>query len=143
VKDTVALLLLAPLLATLDTEQLTFWERMLEKWGIGLVGIGAFCALAWWTNKRETKLQEERDKREAADRAERLALATRNNELQEAQLKALSDHAQRIEQLTKDGNRSRDDHASALRMLMRKFKRPCVDFEQLSHDLPDSLKPRD
>lgn len=114
------------LFATVSQDNLNFWERILEKWGIGFIGLGLFLLLAWRTEKKAEKEQLARDARDQQDVAERKALAERNNQLQEQQLAIQTEHARRLEQLVKDGNKSVDDHASALRMLIRKMKRPCV-----------------
>lgn len=118
-------------IAVISQEDLTFWERIAEKWGIGFIGLGLFFFLAKWTAKRETTLQEQRDKKEAESLAERVALLTENNRLQGELLKAINSHATRAEQMTRDSMRATNDHAAALRQLVRKMKRPCVEaFEE-------------
>lgn len=114
-------------LAIVTREDMTFYERLFEKWGIGLIGLGLFFLLAKWTAKRETALQEQRDKKEAESLAERVGLLTENNRLQGELLKAINNHAQKNEQLARDGIKASNDHASALRQLVRKMKRPCVE----------------
>lgn len=116
-----------PFLAAMSQDDLTFWERVAEKWGIGFIGLGLFCVLAWWTAKREKALQDARDKREAENQAERTGLLAKNNDLQAELLKAVNSHAKTAEQLSRDGIKASNDHASALRMLVRKMKRPCVE----------------
>jgi hypothetical protein len=126
-KDIVfAIIPFTSIVAVLTQEQVGFYEKLLEKWGIGLIGLGLFFALARWTARRETKLQEARDKKEAESLAERVGLLTENNRLQGELLKAINSHAQKAEQLTKEATKANSDHASALRMLLRKMKRPCV-----------------
>lgn len=115
-----------PFLAAMSREDMSFWEKIAEKWGIGVVGLGLFCGLAWWTAKRETALQQDRDAKEAANQAERINLLARNNELQAELLKAVNSHAKTGEQLSRDGIKASNDHAAALRMLVRKMQRPCV-----------------
>lgn len=120
------------------------WERLLEKWGIGFVGILLLYFLARWTAKREDEFREKRDQREEEARkaliefnrerterevsacSERRVLLARNNELQEQQLQTMSDHASRLEQLTKDGTKAVNDTGASMRMLVRKMQRPCV-----------------
>lgn len=125
-KDFLFPLAAVPFLAVLSRDDLTFWERVAEKWGIGFIGLGLFCVLAWWTAKREKALQDARDKRDAENQAERVALLARNNDLQVELLKAVNAHALKGEQLSRDGIKASNDHAAALRMLVRKMKRPCV-----------------
>lgn len=120
------------------------WERLLEKWGIGFIGIGLLYFLAQWTAKRDEEFRKkqsereeevresliavdrERSEREIASSAERAGLLARNNELQEQQLKTMSEHATRLEQLTKDGTKAVNDTGASMRMLVRKMQRPCV-----------------
>jgi hypothetical protein len=73
--------LVAPVFASVSQEQLSFWEKMMDKWGIALVSLTLFGALAWWTAKREQALQKRRDEKEAQDHQERVGLAEKNNEL--------------------------------------------------------------
>jgi len=117
---------LVPFLAVLTHDDLSFWERMLEKWGIGLIGLGLFVFLAKWTAKREENLQKARDEREKESQTERVALLARNNELQLELLKAINTHAKKAEDLTREATLANKDNAAAMRMLVRKMKRPCV-----------------
>lgn len=114
-------------------DSLSTWERLAEKWGIGLVGLVLLYLLARWTARREENAAKERERRAAASDAERAALMTRNNELQEQQLAAQAQHARKLEMLVKDGNARADDHAAALRMLVRKMR--CVAGFDLSAEL--------
>lgn len=120
------------------------WERLLEKWGIGFIGIALLYFLAKWTGRREEanqktqnaredevrnaliKVDKERAERELASSQERAGLLARNNELQEEQIRNMAAHAVRLEQLTKDGTKAVTDTGAAMRMLIRKMQRPCV-----------------
>lgn len=115
-----------PFVAVITHEDLSFWERMLEKWGIGLVGLALVYFLAKWAAKREDRVQSDRDKRDDVNQAERVALLARNNELQVQLLNAINLHAKKAEDLTKEATKAANDNAAALRMLVRKMKRPCV-----------------
>jgi hypothetical protein len=126
-KDFIFTLFGVSLLGVVTNEDIGTWERLLEKWGIGLVGLVFFCVLAWWTAKRDEKDKVDRIRKEDANQEERKALLSENNDLQKAQIAMMEKHAQRIEQLTKEANRSRDDHSAALRMMFRKMSGlPCV-----------------
>ena len=72
---------LSPLVAALSQDELSFWERVAEKWGIAAISLALFCALAFWTGKREAALQKKRDEKDAQDHEERVKLAQLNNEL--------------------------------------------------------------
>jgi hypothetical protein len=113
--------------ATVEYNNLSFWERIAEKWGIGFVGLALLVLLAKWTANREAFLQKQRDEKDEAFQEERTRLLNVNNELQAELLKTMIRHASRAEQLTKDGLRASNDHASVLRMLVRKMKRPCIE----------------
>lgn len=120
------------------------WERLLEKWGIGFIGIALLYFLARWTNKREEanqkkqntredevrnsliKVDKERAERELASSQERAGLLARNNELQEEQIRNMAAHATRSEQLARDSIKAVNDTGAAMRMLVRKMQRPCV-----------------
>lgn len=73
-------------------EDMSFWERLAERWGIGFVGIALFVALALWTAKREEKAQAVRDKRDEANHLERVDLAKQL--LEQSRL-----HAARLEEI--------------------------------------------
>lgn len=111
-------------LLAVTMEDAPFWERIAEKWGIGFVGLGLFCALAYWTTKRETRLQDARDKRDAEALAERLTLLTKNNELGEKMIQQHKDHSLRLEQIIKDGNRAQADVGIELKNLARRVRCP-------------------
>jgi hypothetical protein len=116
-----------PMLAAITRDDLSFWEKLLEKWGIGLIGIGLFCALAWWTARREKTLNEERVHREVDFQTTIVKLAQENNRLQEENKTQSLNHAHRLEGLILSGNVSREHHAAALRLLVRKLQKlPCV-----------------
>jgi len=89
-----------------STQDASFWEKLVEKWGIGLIGMALFILLARWTAHREETAQLARDAREAADHAERIALATRNNDLMEQVIKESKDHSLRLEKIIESGNSS-------------------------------------
>jgi hypothetical protein len=101
-----------------------FWERIAEKWGIGFVGLALFCALAYWTSKREDNLQAARDKRDTEALAERMALLTKNNELGEKMIQQHKDHSVRLEQIIKDGNKAQADVGVELKNLARRVRCP-------------------
>lgn len=122
-----------PCLASVVTDNMTFWERMAEKWGIGLVGMALFFFLARWTARREAADRVARDKKDAADlaardkkdaedREERRALMARNNELQETLIAAVNANARKFEAVAKDGIRATEDHANAVKNLVRKIR---------------------
>lgn len=111
-------------LLAVTMEDAPFWERIAEKWGIGFVGLALFVALAYWTTKREDKLQDARDKREAESLAERLALLTKNNELGEKMIQQHKDHSLRLEQIIKDGNKAQADVGVELKNLARRVRCP-------------------
>lgn len=131
-------------LAATSSEPNPLWEKLLEKWGIGFVGIGLLYLLARWTANREANalkerqkredavlasrdlLEKERAEREVASANERAELLKQNNMLQTEMLTNLNLHAQRLEVLTKEGNRAIADNGAAMRMLVRKMKRPCI-----------------
>lgn len=113
-----------PFIAAVTQEELTFWERIAEKWGIGFIGLGLFAALAYWTAKRENALQATRDKRDADAQAERLALLTRNNELQEQAIEAQRKHANELKQIIRDGNKYQEDVGRELKNLARRVRCP-------------------
>lgn len=144
-------------LATAISENNPLWERLLEKWGIGFIGIGLLYLLARWTASREAIVQKERQKREdlmaaeharlekervdreTASAAERAELLKRNNELQLEMINNMNAHAARLENLTKEGTRAINDSGAAMRMMVRKMKRPCVvPFELPEKDESDS-----
>jgi hypothetical protein len=131
--------LMIPFFAAISQEDVSFWEKLLEKWGIGLIGLGLFGLLAWWTARRENALNQERSKREKDFQDTIVRLAQENNTLQSEIKTQGSTHAQRLERLIMEGNVSREHHASALRMLVRKLgKMPCVgdiDNEELQERL--------
>lgn len=125
-KDLILPLFAVQIPLAMAESEYSFWDRMAERWGIGLVGLVLVFFLARWSADREAKASKARDDREAASNAERLALLSRNNELQEQQIAAQAKHAQKLEQLTKDGNKAQADNAEVIRNLIRKMKRPCV-----------------
>lgn len=89
-------------LAEVEVVRLELWERLAEKWGIGFVGLGLFCALAWWIAKREAKVQEARDD-------ERKELLNRNIELGERMLATHENHQQQIIDLIIKQNESQNE----------------------------------
>jgi hypothetical protein len=111
-------------LLAVTMEDAPFWERIAEKWGIGFVGLALFCALAFWTSKREDRLQAARDKRDVDAQAERLALLTKNNELGEKMIQQHKDHSLRLEQIIKDGNKAQTDVGVELKNLARRVRCP-------------------
>lgn len=135
-------LLFPTTVAVITNEDLTFWEKMLERWGIGLVGMALFLALAYLTVKRENKLEKERLARELETSTAMTALSTRNNELLEAHHSLMSNHTIRLERLVRDGNLSREQHSAALRMLVRKMgKLPCVP-DLTEQDIEEHINPK-
>jgi uncharacterized membrane protein YhiD involved in acid resistance len=115
-----------PFFAALTQDEFTFWERMVEKWGIGLVGLGLFAYLAIWTKRREEKLQEERVAREERSHAERVSLLEKNNNLQQELIESMNSHGARNEQLIEASIKANNEHANAIRTLISRMKRPCV-----------------
>ena len=103
-----------------------FWERIFERWGIAAVSLALLWFLAKWTTKREDKVQEKQDKRDEIWQAERISLLSRNNELLERHITQANDHAKQLKDLIKDSNKVQSDHASAVRMMTLKFRRPCI-----------------
>jgi hypothetical protein len=101
-----------------------FWERIAEKWGIGFVGLALFVALAYWTTKREDKMQSVRDKREDESQNERLTLLGKNNDLAEKLIQQHKDHSLRLEQIIKDGNKAQADVGVELKNLARRIRCP-------------------
>lgn len=116
-----------PIIAIISQDEIGTWEHLFEKWGIGLVGLGFFCVLAWWTAKREDCDKLERNKKEEENQAERKDLMKENIELQKAQITMMEKHITRVEQLTREANHSREDNSRALRMMFQKLGGlPCV-----------------
>jgi flagellar biosynthesis/type III secretory pathway M-ring protein FliF/YscJ len=111
-------------IVAMTVEDAPFWERIAEKWGIGLVGMALFIILARWTAKREEKLQEARDEREAAAQLERNALAQRNNELTSELLTQNREHSTRLEQIIAEGNRVQRELAEEIRNIARRVNCP-------------------
>lgn len=111
-------------LLAVTMEDAPFWERIAEKWGIGFVGLALFIGLAYWTTKREERLQEARDKRDAESHAERAELLKKNNELGERMIQQHKDHSLRLEQIIKDGNRAQADVGVELKNLARRVRCP-------------------
>ena len=101
-----------------------FWESVAEKWGIGLVGLGLFIALAFWTTKREEKIQKARESREDASQAERTELMRHNIALGEKLIQQHRDHSDRLEQIIKDGNKAQADIGIELKNLSRCVRCP-------------------
>lgn len=102
----------------------SFWERIAEKWGIGFVGLALFVALAYWTTKREERIQDKRDERDERMSAERLAMQTEIRDLNRAQLDVVSKHANKLEAIIKDGNKAQADVAIELKNIARLIHRP-------------------
>lgn len=89
---------------TVDPNHFPLWERLLEKWGIGLIGMGLFGLLASWTYRREEKAQERREKKEDQAQSERVQLAKENNELSLRIIQQAAEHSSRLEELVRDSN---------------------------------------
>jgi hypothetical protein len=103
------------------------WEHLLEKWGIGFVGMALFVLLARWTMNREERLQKERDARTQEEVEARKLLADELNSTQKEMLKQMTSNAKRMEYLVRLSHLSNDHHASSLRMLVRTLQsRPCM-----------------
>lgn len=67
--------------SVVNQETLPLWERLLEKWGIGFIGMALFGALAYVTYRKEERDRIKREEREEAVNAERVELAKTNNTL--------------------------------------------------------------
>lgn len=81
-KDLIApLVCVSPAFANVTTEDLTFYERLADRWGIALVTLVALFFLAKWAAKREAAIEAARALKDAQDHSERVALAQANNEL--------------------------------------------------------------
>lgn len=80
-------------------ETLPLWERLLEKWGIGFIGMALFGALAFWTYRKEERDRLKREEREEASNAERIKLATANNELMTKLALSQVAHAAELEKI--------------------------------------------
>lgn len=115
---------ICPFIAAVSTDDLSFWERIAEKWGIGFIGLALFVLLARWTAKREDTLQAQRDAREAAGQAERVALLQRNNQLQELAIEAQAKHSTDLKQIIRDGNKHQADVGVELKNLARRVRCP-------------------
>lgn len=85
-----------------DPSTFPLWERLLEKWGIGAIGLGLFGVVAWWTYRREEEATVKREKREEEARAERIALAKENNALSLQIIQQSADHSRRLETLIRE-----------------------------------------
>lgn len=115
------------LIAAASYQDASLWERAAERWGIGLVGLGLFIALAWLNEKKEVKREKERQDRDAAAQKERTELLSENNRLQSALLDHLVSHARILENLVKDGNKAANDQAQEMKNLSRKLhNKPCA-----------------
>lgn len=108
----------------LTATEYSFWDRMAERWGIGLVGLVLLFFLARWTSKREAKTLAERDKREDALNKERLKALERNNELLEAQIAQQAKHSAELKQVIKDGNKYQADVGIELKNIARRVNCP-------------------
>jgi Mg2+/citrate symporter len=120
-KDLLIPLAIVPLFSAVSIEDISLWERLIEKWGIVFT---LFIALAWWTTKRETDLQNKRDIREADNQEERLNLLKRNNELQEQQLEQHKKHSEDLKRIIRDGNKYQADVGIELKNLARRIRCP-------------------
>jgi len=110
--------------AAIGPDSAALWERVVERWGIGAVGLVLLYFLAKWTAKRDAASLAERQRREDALNKERLNLLKRNNELQESQLAAQAKHAQTLERIVKDGNKHQADVAIELKNIARRVRCP-------------------
>lgn len=79
-------------LLAVTSEDLSFWERVAEKWGIGFIGMGLFVGLAWWANKRDAKNQVARDARDDA-------MQKQNMELMKQIIDGSKEHSERLEEI--------------------------------------------
>ena len=82
-----------------SAENLPLWERLLEKWGIGFIGLFLFGILAWWTYRREERAQIKRDKIEVESQSERMRLLNENNELTKKLIENSITHTGKLESL--------------------------------------------
>lgn len=80
-------------------ETLPLWERLLEKWGIGFIGMALFGTLAFWTYRKEERDRLKREEREEQNNAERLALAKTNNDLTAQLITYQVTHAAELEKI--------------------------------------------
>lgn len=104
--------------------QYNFWDRMAERWGIGLVGLVLLFFLARWTSAREAKALVEQRNREDAMNAERLAALERGNQLQEQAIAAQAKHSQEMKQIIRDGNKYQSDVGIELKNIARRVNCP-------------------
>lgn len=124
--------------AAYDPGQYSFWDRMAERWGIGLVGLVACFLLARWTMKREERREAKKEENEKEEKielkrredemqAERTRLLAENNRLTQELLTHLIGHAKTLEQITKDGNKAMNSQAEAMKNLIRKLSKRLPD----------------
>lgn len=115
------------LLAQLN-QDLSFWERTAERWGIALVGFIGIWFLARYMVKREEVLQEERDKRDTENTAARNRLLEENNRLikesnrltnhyAEQQTVAAKEYASELKRLVESSEATTRENIYSLRVL--------------------------
>lgn len=133
-----ALVVPVTVLAAYDPEHYSFWDRMAERWGIGLVGLAACFIIARWTMRREEYREakkEEKEKEEKAERErkekewndERKALLAENNRLMQEQLTQSQASSTKLELLIKDQTKANNDQAMEMKNLARRMiGKPCV-----------------
>lgn len=80
-----------------DKESFPLWERLLEKWGIGFVGLLLFGLLAMWTYRKEEKAALKREAKEQQYQEERVKLIAENNELTKKLITNAESHATKLE----------------------------------------------
>lgn len=82
-----------------NSETLPLWERLLEKWGIGFIGMALFAALAFWTYRKEERDRLKREQREEESQKERIELLKENNELTTKLITTQALHAAELEKI--------------------------------------------
>lgn len=93
------LVCISPAFANVSSNDLSLYERSMDRWGIALVSLVLLFLLAKWTAKREEKLEAARVAKDTQDHAERVKLAEANNELT-AKLVLLTEKQIQVQQET-------------------------------------------
>lgn len=105
-----------------DKENFPLWERVLEKWGIGFIGLFLFGLLAIWTYRKEEKAALKREVREQQYQDERVKLIGENNDLTKQLIASANDHAVKLEGMLDRQIKAHETMSSELRHLSDAIK---------------------